>query len=88
MKTIVVKVPKAAEDSSLVSNLHNVADEIYGEFYFDGVAEIPSLDSFTTEFRVMIPRTRDLGIITTFLKKALRRHGLADLAEISRGDLP
>ena len=70
----------------LVSSLHDVADEIYGKFCLDGTAEIPSLDSFVTEFRVRIPATRNLGIVTTFIKKALRRHGLAELAEISRDD--
>jgi hypothetical protein len=81
MKIVVVRVSKAAEDSMLVSSLHDVADEIYGKFCLDGTAQIPSLDSFLTEFRVMIPATRNLGIVTTFIKKALRRHGLADLAE-------
>jgi hypothetical protein len=84
MRTIVVRVPSAAEDSILGSRLHDVADEIYCQLGMDGTAEIPSLDSFTTEFRVVIHSTRDLGVVTTCIKKSLRRHGLADLAEICR----
>jgi len=86
MKTIVVRVSKAAEDPALVAKLHDVAEDLYGEFGLGGIAQLPE-DSFTTEFRVMVPATRDLGIVSQFLKKAVRRHGLTELAEISRADL-
>src|ERR1044071_6422722 len=86
MKTILIKVPKAAEDYGLVSNLRNLAEDVYREFTLYGIAEVPDMDSATTELHIFVPATRDLGTVTTFLKKALRRNGLADLAEVSRLD--
>jgi hypothetical protein len=86
MKTIVVKVPKAADDYSLVSDLRNVAEEIYREFSPAGVAQVPEMDSATTELRIFIPASRHLGVVSTSLKKALRRYRLTEVAELSRQD--
>ena len=84
MKVILVTVEAAALDYSLVSQLRNVGEDIHGKFYFDGIAEVPDMDTATTELHIRISSTRDLGVVTVYLKKSLRRHGLIEVAHITR----
>lgn len=86
MKVILVTVAAAASDYSLVSLLRDVGEDMYGKFHFEGIAEVPDMDSAITELHVHILATRHLGIVTSYLKKSLRRYGLSGHAQISRLD--
>ena len=86
MKVILVTVAAAASDYSLVSRLRDVGEDIYGKFFFDGIAEVPDMDSAITELHIQIPATRHLGIVSSYLNKSLRRHDLFDHAQTSRLD--
>ena len=88
MKTIVVTVPAAHSDYTLVSLLRNVGEEMYRKFSHQGIAEIPDMDSALTELHIRVQATRHLGEVTAQLKKSLRREGLAELATITRLDGP
>jgi hypothetical protein len=88
MKTILVTVPAAHSDYTLVSLLRNVGEEIYRKFSRQGIAEIPDMDSALTELHIRVQATRHLGEVTAQLKKTLRREGLAELATITRLDGP
>lgn len=84
MKVLLVQVPKAAQDYNLVSDLRNVAEDIYRKFMADEVVQIPDMDSAVTELHVLISAPRHLGDVSSFVKKALQRYGLADLATVSQ----
>lgn len=86
MKIIHVIVAAAATDYSLVSLLRDVGEDGYGKFYFNGMAEVPDMDSATTDLHVHVLATRHLGEVTTFLKKSLGKHGLEAHAVIARAD--
>ena len=85
MKVIVVKLPKDVPDVHQFGLLSDIGDEIYNKFTTDGVAiwrEGPPAN----ELRIEVSATRHLGVVTTFLKKALKRAGLSESAVITRGD--
>jgi hypothetical protein len=86
MKVILVKVPAAASDYSLVSLLRDVGEDMYGKFHFDGIAEVPDMDSAINELHIHVLATRHLGVVNSYLKKSLRRHALSECAQISRLD--
>lgn len=86
MKIILVTVAAAVSDYTLVSQLRDVGEDMYGKFHFDGIAEVPDMDSATTELHVHVLATRHLGIVTSYLKKSLRRHRLSEHAQVSRLD--
>lgn len=66
--------------------LRDVGEDMYGKFHFDGIAEVPDMDSAITELHVHVLATRHLGAVTSYLKKFLRRHALSEHAQISRLD--
>ena len=84
MKIILVTVAAAASDHSLVSLLRDVGEDVHAKFFFDGIAEVPDMDSATTELHIHVPSTRHLGIVTSYLKKAIQRRDLSQYAQISR----
>lgn len=83
MKVIVVKLPKDIPNVHHFALLSDIGDEIWNKFTTDGVAvwrEGPPAN----ELRIEVSATRHLGVVTTFLKKALKRYGISEQAEITR----
>jgi hypothetical protein len=86
MKVIVVTVAAAQCNASLVSRLRDTAEDLYREFMAQTIIEIPDMDSATTQLHIHLHATRHLGDVSAFLKKSLRRHGLAEHAVLTRAD--
>ena len=84
MKVLLIQVPKAAQDYNLVSDLRNAAEDIYRKFMADEVVQVPDMDSAVTELHILISAPRYLGDVTVFVKKTLKRYGLADVATVSQ----
>ena len=83
MKIILVRIPEDA--GGYVGALSDVGDDVYSEFTLDGIAvwrEGPP----PHELRIEVSVARHLGSVTTFLKKRLKRYGIAEIAEITRLD--
>ena len=86
MKALLISLPAAANDNTLVHRFRNFAEDIYREFTPAGVADVPDMDSAVTELHVTISATRHLRTVTTFVTKTLRHHNLSELASVSRLD--
>lgn len=86
MKTLLISLPADATDLSLVGRFRNLAEDIHRKFAPDGIAEVPDMDSACTELHIVIPATRHLGTVTTFVTKSLRQHNLSELTFVSRLD--
>jgi hypothetical protein len=83
VKIILVRIPEDA--GGYFGALSDVGDDVYREFTLDGIAasrEGPP----PNELRIEVSATRHLGVVTTFVKKALKRYGMAEIAEIMRLD--
>jgi len=86
MKTIRVSVPSLG-DREMLSRFGWARDEFYGALLRDTVATLVSdMNKTVTQFDVQVHRTRDLGTVTTLLRKILKRHELAEFAIIEHLD--
>jgi hypothetical protein len=85
MKTLVVKVPADSAVPFAVSRLRDVGEDIYKEFFFSGVADVPNMDTAIDTLHIHIHKTRHLGDVSAALKKSLRKQGLENV-EIARAD--
>ena len=86
MKKIIVKAPSGETDSLVVHDLRNVGEDVYRRFHCEGIAEVPDMDSAVSSLHIEVKATRHLGDVMTFLKKSLRKHGIAEITEIVRDD--
>ena len=86
MKRIIVKAPSGESDSLVVHDLRNVGEDVYRKFHFEGIADVPDMDSAITSLHIEVKATRHLGDVMTFLKKSLRKRGIAQIVEIVRDD--
>ncbi len=66
--------------------LGDVQEELYGKLLreFKTVAEIPDSEmNFSgPQFHIHVSATRHLGVVTTLLRKLLKRHGLSEQVKI------
>jgi hypothetical protein len=60
-------------------------DDVYREFTLDGIA-VCREGRPPNELRIEVSATRHLGVVTTFVKKAVKRYGMAEISEITRLD--
>lgn len=88
MKALLITLPGAAEDYSHVHNFRNFGEDIHCHFISTGMAQVPDMDSATTELHVVISATRHLGTVTSYVNKAIHRYGLSDLVHVTRIDRP
>ena len=86
MKTLLITFPAAAEDYNHVHNFRNFGEDIHRHFITTGIAQVPDMDSATTELHVVISASRHLGTVTTYVTKAIRRYGLSKLVHVARLD--
>lgn len=87
VKTIRIHVPTAVGGCERIHDLQNVGEEIHCQFLGTGIVDIPDMDSATTSLHVRVSASRHLGDVTRVIRKALKRYGLAQSAEVTRIDL-
>ena len=64
--------------------LRNLGEDIHVHFAESGAAKVPDMDSAWDRLHVIVSASRHLGTVTTYVKKAIHRHGLGEVVEISR----
>jgi hypothetical protein len=90
MKILRVSLLEEDPSSETRQSFGDVKEDLYGKLLREYTAEaaIPDAEmNFSargTEFHIHVSATRHLGVVTTLLRKLLKRHGLVERVKIER----
>jgi hypothetical protein len=81
----------AFQDSGgeLIHRVRCFGEDLFREFSRGdkAVIDIHEVDRATNRLSVTLPSTRHFGVVSTFIDKTLKRHGLTDVATVSKTKL-
>jgi hypothetical protein len=86
MSRCVIIIAFQDSEGELIHRIRCFGEDLFREFSRGNkaVIDIHQVDRATNELSVTLPSTRHFGDVSIFINKTLKRHGLADVATVSK----
>jgi len=86
MTRCVVVIAFQDSGGELVHRIRCFGEDLFREFSHGDIAiiDIHEIDRATNQLSVTLPSARHFGDVSIFINKTLKRHGLADVATVSK----
>ena len=86
MSRCIIIIAFQDSEGALVHRIRCFGEDLFREFSpgDKAVIDFNEVDRATNQLSVTLPTTRHFGDVSIFINKTLKRHGLADVATVSK----
>ena len=86
MSRCVIVIAFQDSGGELIHRIRCFGEDLFREFSRDdkAIIDIYEIDRATNQLSIILPSTRHFGDVAIFINKTLKRHGLADVATVSK----